>query len=283
MGEAPRDLRHGLFAEPGSYDAFVRFSSGAGRARNDRVADVRGLAVKVLGVAGPKVIPGLESASTQDFLAILSPTFPFKDPAAFVDIAMAGRRGRLAVLGAVLKHYGLAGLLGALPRLQRALDSPCGPGPRRTYFTAFPFARPHAVKLRFRRWTCPRRLPPVGGPDALAVELQARVRASSLSFRVEAQRFVDESRTPIEDPTVEWAEKVSPWAALARLTIPAQAAESRAGRALAAYVERLSFDPWHALVEHRPLGAVMRRERSPTSAGSRRGAVSELEVKPPSR
>ena len=31
--EAPRDLRHGLFAEPGSYDAFVRFSSGAGRVR----------------------------------------------------------------------------------------------------------------------------------------------------------------------------------------------------------------------------------------------------------
>src|SRR6185503_7172676 len=34
--EAPRELRHGLFAEPGSYDAFVRFSSGAGQARSDR-------------------------------------------------------------------------------------------------------------------------------------------------------------------------------------------------------------------------------------------------------
>jgi len=284
VGEAPRDLRHGLFAEPGSYDAFARFSSGAGRARNDRAADVRGLAVKVLGVAGPKVIPGLESASTQDFLAVLSPTFPFKDPAAFVDIAMAGRRGRLAVLGAVLKHYGLAGLLGALPRLQRALDSSMRSLAERTYFTAVPLRLgPHAVKLRFRPVDVPPPVPPVGGPDALAVELQARVRASSLSFRVEAQRFVDESRTPIEDPTVEWAEKVSPWAALARLTIPAQAAESRAGRALAAYVERLSFDPWHALVEHRPLGVVMRaRAVAYKRAVSARGAVSELEVKPPS-
>ena len=80
-------------------------------------------------------------------------------------------------------------------------------------------------------------MPPVGGPDALAVELQARVRASPLSFRLEAQRFVDEFRTPIEDPTVEWTERDAPWVALARVTIPAQATESRAGRALAAYVE----------------------------------------------
>lgn len=284
VGEAPRDLRHGLFAEPGSYDAFVRFSSGAGQARSDRVADVRGLAVKVLGVAGPKVIPGLETASTQDFLAILTPTFPFKDPAAFVDIAVAGGRGRLAVLGAVLRHYGLVGPRGALPRLRRALDTSMRSLVERTYWSAVPLRLgPHAVKLRFRPMDVPPPVPPVGGPDALAVELQARVRVSPLSFRVEAQRFVDESRTPIEDPTVEWAERDSPWAALARLMIPAQAAESRAGRMLAAYVERLSFDPWHALVEHRPLGAVMRaRAAAYKHAAIARGAVSELEVKPPS-
>jgi len=58
--------------------------------------------------------------------------------------------------------------------------------------------------------------------------------------------------------------------------------ESRAGRALAAYVERLSFDPWHALVEHRPLGAVMRaRAVAYKRAVIARGAISELEVKPP--
>ena len=282
--EAPRDLRHGLFAEPGSYDAFVRFSSGAGRAQSDRVPDVRGLAVKILGVTGRKVISGLEAASTQDFLTILSPVFPFKDPAAFVDIAVASRRNKLAVLGAVLRHYGPLGLFGALPRLQRSLDSTTRSLAERTYFTAVPLRLgPHAVKLRFRPTDVPPPVPPVGGADVLAVELQARVRASPLSFRVEAQRFVDEARTPIEDPTVEWAERDAPWVPLARLAIPAQATESRAGRALAAYVERLSFDPWHALVEHRPLGAVMRaRAVAYKRAVIARGAVSELEVKPPS-
>lgn len=283
VGEAPRGLRHGLFAAAGSYDAFVRFSSGAGRAQSDRIPDVRGLAVKVLGVAGPKVIPGLETAATQDFLTILTPTFPFKDPAAFVDIAVAARRGQLAALGAVLKHHGLLGLLGALLRLRRALDPSMKSLAERTYFTAVPLRLgPQAVKLRFRPVDIPPPVPAVGGPDALAVELRARVRASPLSFRLEAQRFVDEARTPIEDPTVEWAESVSPWTPLARLTIPAQAAESRAGRALAAYVDRLSFDPWHALVEHRPLGAVMRaRAVAYRHAVVARGAVSELEVEPP--
>ena len=187
-------------------------------------------------------------------------------------------------MGAVLRHYGLTGLFGALPRLQRALDSSMRSLAERTYFTAVPLRLgPQAVKLRFRPVDVPPPVPPVGGPDALAVELQARVRASSLSFRVEAQRFVDEPRTPIEDPTVEWTERASPWAAVARLTIPAQATESRAGRALAAYVERLSFDPWHALVEHRPLGVVMRaRAVAYKHAVIARGAVSELEVEPPS-
>jgi len=252
--------------------------------RGDRAPDVRGLAVKILGVTGRKLIPGLETATTQDFLAILSPTFPFKDPAAFVDIAVASRRGKLAVLGAVLKHYGPLGLFGALPRLQRTLDSSMRSLAERTYFTAVPLRLgPQAVKLRFRPMDVPSPVPPVGGPNALAVELLARVRASPLSFRVEAQRFVDESRTPIEDPTVEWTERDAPWVALARLAIPAQAAESRAGRALAAYVERLSFDPWHALVEHSPLGVVMRaRAVAYKHAVIARGAISELEVKTPS-
>lgn len=284
VGEVPHDLRHGLFATQASYEAFVRFSSGAGRAQSDRVADVRGLAVKVVGIAGTKVIPGLEKAATQDFLAILTPTFPFTDPAAFVDIAVAGRRGRLGVLGAALKHFGLFGLFAMLPRLQRSLDASTTSLAERTYFTAVPIRLgPQAVKLRFRPVDVPPPVATTAGPDALSAELRARVKASSLSFRIEAQRFVDEPRTPIEDPTVEWPESLSPWAAVARLTIPAQATDSPAGKALAAYVERLSFDPWHALVEHRPLGVIMRaRGVAYRRAVGARDVISELEVNPPS-
>lgn len=282
--EVPADLRHGLFARPASYEAFVRFSSGAGQAQSDRVPDVRGIAVKVVGVTGTKVIPGLEKASTQDFLAILTPTFPFKDPAAFVDIAVGARRGRPGVLKAALRHFGFFGLFRMLPRLQRAFDSSLTSLAERTYFTALPIrCGPQAVKLRFRPVDVSAPGAPASGPEALSTELRARAKVSPLAFSIEAQRFVDESRTPIEDPTVEWAEGVAPWAALARLAIPAQATESPAGKTLAAYIERLSFDPWHALVEHRPLGAIMRaRAVAYKHAVRLRGALSELEVRPPS-
>ena len=284
VGAVPPDLRHGLFATPASYEAFVRFSSGAGQLQSDRVPDVRGIAVKLVGVAGTKVIPGLERAPTQDFLAILTPTFPFKDPVAFIDVALAAKRGPLGVVAAARRHLGVFGLLRVLPRLKRALDSSTQSLAERTYFTAVPLRLgPHAVKLRLRPVDVPPPVASTAGPDLLSTELRARVKVSPLAFSIEVQRFVDERRTPIEDPTVEWPERLSAWVAVARLSIPVQATDSAAGRALAAYVERLSFDPWHALVEHRPLGAVMRaRAVAYRHAVAARDVVSELEITPPS-
>src|SRR4051812_18200248 len=47
--DVPSALRHGLFAKDATYQAYVRFSSGAGRKQSDKVADVRAIAVKVVG------------------------------------------------------------------------------------------------------------------------------------------------------------------------------------------------------------------------------------------
>jgi hypothetical protein len=278
--DVPAELRHGLFAKDATYEAYVRFSSGAGRKQSDRIPDVRAIAVKVVGVDGDKIIPGLEKARTQDFLTILSSTFGFKDPAAFVDIALAAPRGVPSVIRAAMKHFGFFGAFGKLKTLQSALDKSPASLATRTFFTALPIRLgPHAAKLRFR---------PIDaavvetkpGPDVLGRELATRIAAGPIAYALEAQVFVDEASTPIEDPTVEWS---SPWQTLARLTIPAQDAASAEGRALAEYVETLSFDPWHALPEHRPLGAIMRaRGAAYKHAVIGRAATSELEVKPPS-
>ena len=47
---------------------------------------------------------------------------------------------------------------------------------------------------------------------------------------------------------------VAPPVTVARLTIPQQ----QPAAALKERIEGLSFDPWHALVEHKPLGDMMR-------------------------
>src|SRR5262245_51215791 len=64
---------------------------------SDRGADVRGLAVKVIGVPGKKLIPGLEVAPTQDFLASHSPVTPFRNADEFVRGIYASRNMALAL------------------------------------------------------------------------------------------------------------------------------------------------------------------------------------------
>jgi hypothetical protein len=281
----PAALKHGLCARPGSHEAWVRFSSGAPRAQSDRTADVRGFAVKIMGVDGPKVIPGLEAATTQDFVTIPSRAFAFNDPESFVAVVLAAPRGAGAVFSALRKHYGFFGTLRKLPALRRSQDASTRSLAERTFHSALPLRwGPHAVKVRFRPTDVPPPVPGGGAGDTvLSDEIRARAKAHPLAFVLEVQRFVDEARTPIEDPTVDWSDDVSPWSPVGRLAIPAQDAGSAGGRALAEYAERLSFDPWHALVEHRPLGAIMRaRGAAYRLSVEARGARSELEVQAPS-
>ena len=51
---------------------------------------------------------------------------------------------------------------------------------------------------------------------------------------------------------VEFAEPV------ARLTLPLQDVTTAKGKEIEELVEKLSFDPWHAIEAHRPLGSIMR-------------------------
>src|SRR5262249_6151744 len=97
LGNLPEPYAAGFFARPGSYRGYVRFSNGSHIQGSDRSADVRGLAVKVLGVPGKKLIPGLEAAPTQDFLAIHSPVTPFRNADEFVKAIYAGRNMALAL------------------------------------------------------------------------------------------------------------------------------------------------------------------------------------------
>jgi hypothetical protein len=71
---------------------------------------------------------------------------------------------------------------------------------------------------------------------------------------------------PIEDPTIEWSEKDSPFIPVARITIPVQAFTSPEQLA---FCENLSFTPWHAILEHRPLGGINRVRKTVYDTSSR--------------
>ena len=71
--DIPADCKVGLFAHPGTYDALVRFSNGP--QHTDRDHGAQGMAIKVLGVPGRKVLEDPPDAETQDFIMIDGPVF----------------------------------------------------------------------------------------------------------------------------------------------------------------------------------------------------------------
>jgi hypothetical protein len=110
--------------------------------------------------------------------------------------------------------------------------------------------------------------------EYLTEELSARLRTAPVVYDFQVQFFEDETRTPLEDGSVEWKETDAPFVTVARLTLAQQDPTTERGRKLGELVEGFSFDPWHALEEHRPVGDLM-RARNPAyrlSTGERKAA-----------
>jgi hypothetical protein len=92
----------------------------------------------------------------------------------------------------------------------------------------------------------------------LAERLSAHLAREAAEFDFFVQFQTDSRKMPIEDASVEWRERDSPYRHVARIRIPVQAVD---GPGAAASCEDMSFNPWHALPEHRPLGGFNRARR----------------------
>jgi len=81
----PDTLAKGLFIPGKTYQAWIRFSNGSGDpTRADIKHDARGMAIKVLGVPGKKLLEDEAQATTQDFIMINHPVFFATDPARYL-------------------------------------------------------------------------------------------------------------------------------------------------------------------------------------------------------
>jgi hypothetical protein len=77
-----------------------------------------------------------------------------------------------------------------------------------------------------------------------------------LDFRVQTQ--TDAHLMPLEHNGVLWPERLSPRISVATLRLPRQTFDSPAQ---IAFSRRLSYNPWHCIPEHRPLGNQSRARR----------------------
>ncbi len=259
VDDLPEHARHGLFASPGSYDARVRLSNGGTDRAADKRPDVRGFAIKVLGVSGPGALGG--DTAEQDFLLINHPAFGFPSSDEFVGLVMSSSRGQLALIRYLIGRYGLFGGIGQLRRLARTFGAPFSGFALQPMFSAAPIAcGPYAAKVRL----LPQGHSPT--PPALRTDWSAdivqRLAGGDLQWALQLQFYVDDATTPIEDASVVWLDSEAPFTTVARLVIPQQNPNSDAGRALADEIEAAHFDPWNALADHRPLGEIMRARKA---------------------
>ena len=267
----PVYAQFGLFRQPRIYPAIVRFSNGEPDRHPDRHKEPRGLAIKVIGVDGPKVV-GHEDAVTQDFLATShSVTSAVRDAKQFIAFIRASRHRRRLPFE-LARHVGLreaARILTALTRTvllstvrSVATEEYAGTAPIKCGAYAMKFT------VRPSDGTASAADPPLADPDFLRKELAERLRRGDLSFEFLLQFYVDDTRTPIEDTSVSWKATAAPFVHAARLVIPRCNFDDPTVNAFSEAVDQLSFSPWHALEDHRPLGSVMRARRLAYPASS---------------
>lgn len=268
MPDLPAHAMQGLFAQPGRYPVWVRLSNGGVDVKSDRTPDIRGFAFRVLGL--PEQPAALGGTTThQDFSLINQSTFAFADSKPFFGLVLAASESPKAVLRWAFKTFGLFGGFKRLRAMKANFGKPFPGFAAQTFGSTLPLAfGPYAAKLRLR----PVNGQPIAeGQSDWAADFTRQALAQPLRYELQAQFFEDERRTPIEDASVEWREVDAPFVTLAQLTVnPPPADDAQALKQAEAGV----YDPWQALVSHRPLGEVMRaRKVAYFTSQQGRGAV----------
>lgn len=235
----------GLFGRAGMYAASVRLSNGAPGVGPDALPNVRGIAIKVHGVRGSKLLAGDENSDCCDFLLANHPVSFHRHIEDYPPIRELMARGKV---GEVLKRFKPEGrlLLKAVLKLVRnplTIDyysqTPYMFGDRAVKYALIAeqrssfFALPNIFDRAFLRH---------------AAERLLRQQIARFTLCVQFQQEGD----PIEDPSIEWNGRLIP---VAVLEIPRRRTDQPL---LESSGEALSFNPWRTLPEHRPLGWVNR-------------------------
>jgi hypothetical protein len=265
----PAHLRQGLFTQPATYPVVARLSSAPSDIHSDTVPAPRGMAIKVIGVAGERLLPG-DAGRNQDFLLVNIPVLSFgtiqayrqlvglleknaQNPA-FLQRALAGAaRGIEAAAGAV-------GLTPGATLRGLARDNAHLLGETYHSMAALRFGD-HIAKISAAPLSANVRA--LAGKEVASIDdgtmrdlVVEHFRTEGAEYQLRAQLCTDLAAMPVEDASVLWPEDLSPHQPIATLRFPPQDAYSPTRRVYGDDV--LSFNPWHGIQEHRPLGSIMR-------------------------
>ena len=245
----PEAHRVGIFAAPRTYAASIRFANAA--SESDRERDIRGMSIQVLNVEGDNLTPG---SKTQDFVLNSHPVMVAANTRDFLDLLRANEAGGIRRVAYFLTHLTSA-RIGAAARQNPS----CHLDIQYWSTTPYRFGANRMVKYAVRptsRRTSAK--PPTLTDTYLTDAMRAHLDQDEATFDFLVQFYVDDQRTPIEDATVEWQAGDSPYHKVGVIRIPRQRFED-AERVTGG--ERMTFNPWHSLTEHEPVGGMNRARR----------------------
>ena len=254
----PPELRHGIFAEPKTYRAWVRFS-GPGPFITPDIDDVgfMSISIKLMGVPGPKLME--DEGFTQDLLGVSTPTFVTPDVIANAQLQIESVKNASLFYFLNLHRHHVLDLIMQSLRI-KTQSSPF----EAPYFSCVPYLLGEGRAMQYSVWPKSTRRTPIPRlpfrppDDYLRDAMIASLSQEDVELDIRLQLQTDPHLMPLENNAVYWPEKLSPRLSAATLRIPKQIFASPAQLEFA---RQLTYNPWHCIAEHRPLGNQSRARR----------------------
>ncbi|WPO98937.1 catalase family protein [Pseudomonas sp. HR96] len=286
--DLPSDLRQGVFSEPGKqWRAWIRLSNGNAYPQFDSLQDARGMAIKLLDVPGRQLMDSQQARQEQDFVMFNHANFFVSDVAEYRQNIAAQAEGKKIMAFFPSwdpRSWQLRHLLIAQATLADAPESPT----QATYYSVSPY-KFGSSNAKFRVLPDPASCPayslapqnhdlPNFLRSALYQQLSADRRPACFVLQIQRQ---DPSRyMPIEDTSVEWQQSDAPFETVAKILIPAQDFDTPQQNLVC---DNLSFNPWHGIEAHRPIGGINRLRRAVYDAVSAYRHARNAEAQPTHR
>jgi hypothetical protein len=254
----PPTFRHGIFSEPNTYRAWVRFS-GPGPYITPDIEDVgfMSISIKLMGVPGEKLLD--DEKFTQDMFGVSTPTFVTPDTKANAQLQIE------SVKNAQIYYFFNFQRPHILDFIMQSLWIKTQTSPfEAPYFSCVPYLLGEGQAMQYSVWPKSKRITPVPRlpfrppHDYLRDAMVSALSEGDVELDFRVQRQTDPFLMPIENNAVLWPERLSPRVSVATLRLPKQKFNSAAQME---FVKRLTYNPWHCIPEHRPLGNQSRARR----------------------
>jgi hypothetical protein len=257
----PDKCKVGVFTKQ-EHEILVRFSNSSAPAKEggqkgilqpDTIGDARGMSIKIRHVEGETV--DSDEVGTQDFVLINHPVFFLPDVQGYIDFATFKK---LTASGGQIPPELLQKLAPSLKIGGEINQKRIGNPLCIDYWSTTPYKLgSNFIKFAVK----PQKLE--APPESVADLPENYLRSAMVKFLTQEQQtsifdfyvqfFVDETKTPIENPMQEWKESDAPFIKVATVTIPPQEFDNDEQKAMD---ESLSFTPWHTLPVHEPVGSI---------------------------